>query len=298
MAPLASWISLTSSWVMTMSRPMPLAVAGREHHFQAPLARGPPPGRRPGGGRGSRSARCGTARRPRPRSRTRRRRRPARRRSVASSGGRRRRHASPRSIAPVAARMPSRMWAPSNAGPDAQDVDARWPIAGRRSTISVLVPMSTPTFTASTRSRSAPRIIATWSAPTKPPMLGGTWMRASGAIVDPDVARPDLHGRRRGRHERRLGELAHGQSQEQVVHGGVADDAALGDLVPDDAGLVAHRSDQRVQPLAHDARQRLAAPGLPDRVGEPADDVLAVGDLRVHQRPRRTSSSPVSRSMR
>ncbi len=69
------------------------------------------------------------------------------------------------SIAPGAARIPSEMWAPSNAGPDAHEQLHSRPPA--RTVISVFVPMSIPTAAAGSSPASpVASSIATWSPPT------------------------------------------------------------------------------------------------------------------------------------
>jgi hypothetical protein len=66
-----------------------------------------------------------------------------------------------------------------------------------------------------------------------------------------------------------------------VVHGRVGHDHGLGDLLARHARLGVELADQLVQPRPDRTGQRLRPVGVPRGVGEAADDVLAVGDLRV-----------------
>ena len=73
--------------------------------------------------------------------------------------------------APSIAFMPCEMWAPSNTGPEGHEqLCVRRPA---RRTISVFVPIRLrPSITSWPSCMRLARIMATWSPPTKPPMLG------------------------------------------------------------------------------------------------------------------------------
>jgi len=77
-----------------------------------------------------------------------------------------------RSMAPGAARIPSWMCAPSNAGPEAHEQQETIPFVIRL--ISVLVPMSKAIMLPVIFHASVASSMATWSAPTYPAMTGGS----------------------------------------------------------------------------------------------------------------------------
>ena len=148
--------------------------------------------------------------------------------------------------------------------------------------------MSTPTLTASTRSRSGAqdhRHVVRAHEPADvgrhvDPRVGGE-VRARGR----GPGRPSAH--RRGRDERRLGELP-----------GRAGPAAGGAwrccprCSPRRPGRARRRRSRTCVPTSSSIPRRttrgelLGAARVARRVGEPADDVLAVGDLGVHRSPR------------
>ena len=82
--------------------------------------------------------------------------------------------------------------------------------------------------------------------------------------------------------ERRAAERRRVDAEEEVVHDRVADDRELEDLHPLDAGAHRERRDQPVQCLADGHGHLGRSLGMHHRVGDPAHQVLAEADLRVH----------------
>ncbi len=84
-------------------------------------------------------------------------------------------------MAPMAARMPWRIWAPSSAGPaGAEHAHSR---SREPSRTSPLVPMSTAMRRAGDSSMRVASATATASAPTKPATIGSRHTRASGGSL-------------------------------------------------------------------------------------------------------------------
>jgi hypothetical protein len=92
---------------------------------------------------------------------------------------------------------------------------------------------------------------------------------------------PSVHRQR----ERRPAELDRVEPEQQVVHDRVADDRDLDDVGPSRTrGLGAHTATaSSVERLAHRRRELAVAAGVHHGVGDPAHQVLAEADLRVHQ---------------
>ena len=95
------------------------------------------------------------------------------------------------------------------------------------------------------------------------------------------IARRHIQGIADGRHIRRAAELLHRQPGEKMVHGRVAHDHRIGDLLAARAGLGAKLGHQAVERVCHPGLEYGAAVGVFIGVGDPADHVLAVGDLGV-----------------
>ena len=100
-------------------------------------------------------------------------------------------------------------------------------------------------------------------------------------------AKSQLGGRRPYRPIRREGEWRTAErrrvdAQQQVMHDRVADDRQLEDLGPLDAGPHRERGDEPVERLAHRGGHLSGTLGMHHRVRDPAHEVLAEPDLRVH----------------
>jgi hypothetical protein len=68
-----------------------------------------------------------------------------------------------------------------------------------------------------------------------------------------------------------------------MVHDRIADQRHLDDVLAGNSGLGRRLADERVDSLAHDARQLGGAVRVHHRVGDAAHQVLAETDLRVHR---------------
>ena len=104
--------------------------------------------------------------------------------------------------------------------------------------------------------------------------------------VEADVARPRLIGAVDRERERRAAELGRIEAQHEVMHDRIADQGHLENLGPCDLGLACRLADQGVHRLAHGARQLGVAARIHHHIGDPAHEILAEADLRVHRADR------------
>ena len=113
------------------------------------------------------------------------------------------------------------MWAPSKAGPEAQERLVSRPWFARQT--SVLVPISrastTPLGLAHIDGQQHGHMVGAYIAGD----IGQQVQVAAGRDVQAHVPRLDVQGRPHGRHIGRQRQLLDRQTQEEVVHGGVAD---------------------------------------------------------------------------
>ena len=120
------------------------------------------------------------------------------------------------------------------------------------------------------------------------PRLDGQDM-AVGAGMDRQrkVPRLDIEGAEDGRDEGGDPQRPGVDSQQDMVHGRVADERQFEDRVGGDAALGGDAADEAVQTLDQCPLERFQAVGrVVHDIGDPRHDILAVGDLRVHQRVR------------
>ena len=97
-----------------------------------------------------------------------------------------------------------------------------------------------------------------------------------------ELGRPDrgaLVGRQR---ERRAPQLDRIDPQQQVMHDRVADEGALEDCAPLNPRIGADLSDEFIDRLADDPRKIDLAAGVHHDVRNPAHQILAEPDLRIH----------------
>jgi hypothetical protein len=99
--------------------------------------------------------------------------------------------------------------------------------------------------------------------------------------------RPERHRLVGGERERRAAELGRVDAEQEVVHDRVADEGQLEDLAGVDPGAGGDLVDQHADCLAHRAGQLDLAARVHHHVADPAHQILAVADLRVHQPGRR-----------
>ena len=102
-----------------------------------------------------------------------------------------------------------------------------------------------------------------------------------------DLARPQGHRVRGCQRERGPAEFNRVDAQQQVVHHRVADEDALENVGGGDPGLRGDLADQGVDRLAHRLGHLDRPAGVHQRIRDPAHQVLAEADLRVHQAGRR-----------
>ncbi len=259
-APLASWISLTSSWPMTMSRPVPDSGAGDEHEPETMRADAE---RVAGGGRvglespaviddAVRWSSATTSTMPEPQMPTGR--APPMVSIQMPSGSSR-----TDSIAPVAARIPSRIVG-------ALEGRARC-ARRRRQALEVLAAEDDLGVGADVDPDDGPGGLVEPGAEDHRHVVGADEAPDARGHVDPaagrdghaDIAGPDVHRRAGGGDEWCYRQLSRRQTEEQVVHRRISDDARIGDLVADHAGVGRERSDQLVDRLAHDTGELVGA---------------------------------------
>ena len=183
-------------------------------------------------------------------------------------------------MAPGAARWPALIWAPSKAGP----------VGTARGKEPVTVPEDDLGIRADVDDErhglGLVRLLGEDdSRGVGADVAGDAWQHVDpGAWVgtDAELRRGEVDrgvGRQR---ERRRAERRRVDAQEQVMHDRVADDRELQDLGALDAGTVAQRREQPVERLAHGGRHLARALVVHHRVRDPAHEVFAVADLRVH----------------
>ena len=88
---------------------------------------------------------------------------------------------------------------------------------------------------------------------------------------------------RRGERERRLPQFVGVDAQEKVMHDRVHHEDRIHDQGAVDPGLGGDLLEERVHALAHRAGHLVGAAGVHHRIGNPAHQVFAEADLRVHQ---------------
>ena len=100
--------------------------------------------------------------------------------------------------------------------------------------------------------------------------------------VEVDVAR--RQGKPAGGRERegRAAQLGRVDAEQQMVHDRVADEGRVENVAARDARFVRNLADQRVDRVAHGLGHLGLAAGVHHHVGDPAHQVLAEADLRVH----------------
>ena len=98
-----------------------------------------------------------------------------------------------------------------------------------------------------------------------------------------DLLGPEVEGVGGGEREGGHAELGRVDAEDEVVHDRVADDHRLEDQLAGDAGLGGGLAGEVVQGGADGARHLPGAAGVQHGVGDPAHQVLAEADLRVHQ---------------
>ena len=91
-----------------------------------------------------------------------------------------------------------------------------------------------------------------------------------------------FHGRIDGQRERRRAQRRRVDAQDQVVHDRVADEGQFQDLRALDAGLVRERREEPIERFADRLGQLHVATLMHHHVADPAHQVLAEADLRVH----------------
>ena len=185
-----------------------------------------------------------------------------------------------RSIAPGAARCPALIWAPSNAGP------VGLLAASRRcrspSTISAFVPTSTTRVSASASCGSSARITPAVSAPTWPAMHGRTYTRAPGWARTPSsavvVSTAPSVASANGAEPSGVGSMP---SRRWCMIGlpTITSSRISARLMP---ARLARVGEQPVERLADRGRQLGVAALVHHHVRDPAHEVLAEADLRVH----------------
>jgi hypothetical protein len=103
-----------------------------------------------------------------------------------------------------------------------------------------------------------------------------------GVCLELQLRGPDADGAIRGQGERRGPERDRVDPEQEVMHDRVADDGELEDLVALDARAHRELGDEAVQRLADRDGHLAGALGMHHRVRDPAHQVLAEADLRVH----------------
>ncbi len=98
----------------------------------------------------------------------------------------------------------------------------------------------------------------------------------------PHLLRADIHRLADGSHVRRGAQLRHRQPAEEVVHGGVAHHHRVHHLVNTRPGFVAQFRQQAVGCIHQAGLQGQVLLHAAVGIGNAADHVLAVGNLRVH----------------
>ncbi len=185
-----------------------------------------------------------------------------------------------RSMAPGAARCPPEIWAPSKAGP----------VGTRCREQPVLVAEDDLGVRADVHDERHPLGLVRLLGEDHPGRVRPDMAGDARQQVDPRAgmgAQPELRGgglhRAVGRQrERRAAERRRVDAEDEVMHDRVADDRQLEDLRPLDPGPHRERGDQPVQRLAHGRGHLAGTLGMHHRVGDPAHQVLAEADLRVH----------------
>ncbi len=109
----------------------------------------------------------------------------------------------------------------------------------------------------------------------------------AGRNIEAEFARTRFVSRVEGKRERRPAELGRVEAKHEVMHDRVADQRHFQDFVACDPGLARGFANQRVHRLAHHARQLLVAARVHHHVGDPAHQIFAEADLRVHRPDRR-----------
>ena len=105
----------------------------------------------------------------------------------------------------------------------------------------------------------------------------------AGRDVDAKLARARFVSRVEGKRERRAAEFGRVEAEHEVMHDRVADQRHFQDFAALNVGLARGIADQRVDRLAHRARQLLVAARVHHHVGDAAHQILAEADLRVHR---------------
>ena len=149
-------------------------------------------------------------------------------------------------------------------------------------TISAFVPTST---TSSTTSLSVGRLGEDDPGRVGPDVAGDARQDVdAGAGMRPELQLrgADADGPIRRQGERRGAERDRVDPEQEVMHDRVADDRELEDLVALDARAHRQLGDEAVQRLADRGGHLAGALGMHHRVGDPAHQVLAEPDLRVH----------------
>ena len=104
----------------------------------------------------------------------------------------------------------------------------------------------------------------------------------AGVDVERDVARAQAEPAGAGQREGGAAQLGRIDAEQQVVHDRIADEGRVEDVAARDAGVCRRLADQRVHRAAHGLGQLRLAARVHHHVGDPAHQVLAEADLRVH----------------
>ena len=184
-------------------------------------------------------------------------------------------------MAPGAARWPEEICAPSKAGPVGEE-QARTRVA-LPSRISALVPTSTTSISSSESCGDLGEgdrggVGADVAGDAGQEVDAGVLVQAELDLLGPEVERVG-GGEREGRHA----ELGRVDAEDEVVHDRVADDHRLEDELARDAGLGRRLAGEVVEGGADGAGHLPRAAGVQHRVADPAHQILAEADLRVHQ---------------
>ena len=104
----------------------------------------------------------------------------------------------------------------------------------------------------------------------------------AGIDVELDVGRRHCQSAGGREREGRAAQLGRVDAEQQVVHDRVADEGSVENVAARDACLVRNLADQRVDRAAHGLGQLGFAAGVHHDVGDPAHQIFAEADLRVH----------------
>ena len=106
---------------------------------------------------------------------------------------------------------------------------------------------------------------------------------SAGRDIEAEFARPRFEGAVQRQRERRAAEFGRIEAEEQMVHDRIADHGDFENIGPRHARLFDDLANQRIDGAAHAARQFSLAARIHHDIGDPAHQVVAEADLRVHQ---------------